>query len=180
MKTTSAIKLVISLLLLLPTPTWALDGVSIAGGSNLDAHTKNIDFLQISVRDSFDGRWFESDAGSVRTSWDASITRWNPQSHENWVGAVGVAARYQFSSHGTWAPYLEYGLGGALISNLRVTDNRRFSTHFQFSNRLEMGIRYGQDMENELGLALWHYSNAFIKEPNPGVDYISLRYTRRF
>lgn len=179
MKTASKISLLLAALLL-HTACWALDGVSIAGGSNLDIHNKGFDFLQISIRDSFDGRWFENRTGSMVAYWDASITRWNPQSHENWVGALGVAARYEFRKSGTWAPYVEYGLGGALVSNLKIADHRRFSTHFQFANRLEIGNRFGSAQEHEVGLAFWHYSNAYIKKPNPGVDFISLRYTRRF
>ncbi|MBS1154722.1 MAG: hypothetical protein H6R07_646 [Proteobacteria bacterium] len=179
MKIASTIRPLVAALLLHPA-CWALDGVSIAGGSNLDTSDKDFDFLQISIRDSFNGRWFESSTGSVVTNWEASVTRWNPQSRENWVGALGVAVRYEFSKTSVWAPYIEYGLGGALVSNLKISDNRRFSTHFQFANRLEIGNRFGPDLENELGLVFWHYSNAYIKEPNPGVDFISLRYTRRF
>lgn len=179
MKTVQKGIAILGLLCLLP-PVWALDGVSISGGANLNAHRPKADFVHASVRDSIDGRWLESDAGALVAHWEAGLGHWNPQGHGNWTGEALVAARYEFSGQKEWMPYVEYGWGGAYISRLRVTDNRVFATHFQFVNRLEVGLRFGEKKENELGLAYWHYSNAGIKDPNPGADFLSLRYTRRF
>lgn len=165
-----------ALIFLCAQPSWALDGVSIVGGTNRNADGLKADFFQVAVREGFNGRWLESSTGALTTYWEASLSRWNPDGRENWVGALGVAARYEFSG----APYVEYGLGGAYLSDLHVAKNRRVGSNFQFANRFEVGYRFGRARENELGLAYWHYSNAGIKNPNPGMDFVSVRYTRRF
>ena len=38
----------------------------------------------------------------------------------------------------------------------------------------------GQRGEHDLGLRIEHFSNAGIRDPNPGMDFASLRYTHRF
>ena len=159
---------------------WALDGISISGGANLNTSSTELDFFELSTRDSFDAHWFDTSTGALSAYWDAGIARWSLQGHENWVGRLGLAARYEFKSESTWAPYIEYGVGGAYVPHMQVTNTRYFSTHFQFANRVEIGYRFGSQHENELGLQFLHYSNANIKKPNPGADFINLRYTRRF
>lgn len=175
-----SIKQLAALIFLCAQSTWALDGVSMTGGSSLNADSSNADFFQVAVRDSFNGRWLESSTGALTTYWEASLSRWNPDSRENWVGALGLAARYEFNAEGAGAPYVEYGLGGAYLSDLDVAQNRRLGSNFQFAHRFEVGYRFGSARENELGVGYWHYSNAGIKHPNPGMDFVSVRYTRRF
>ncbi len=179
MKTVLKKGLAVLSLLCLQAPAWALDGVSISGGANLDVHTPKADFVHASIRDSFNGRWLKNETGVLVAHWEAGIGHWNPQGHGNWAGNALVAARYEFNSNKTWGPYVEYGWGGAYVSRLQASDHRTLSTHFQFINRLEVGLRFGEKQENELGLAYWHYSNGGIKKPNPGVDFLSLRYTHR-
>mgnify|MGYP000866650958 CR=1 FL=1 len=159
---------------------WALDGVSVTGGVNVNASPAKADFFQVAVRDKIDVRWLESDVGALRPYWEVSLSHWNVEHRKNWVAAAGVAARYEFTAGDAGAPYLEYALGGALLSNLDVAENRRVGSSFQFAHRFEIGYRFGHAQENEVGVGYWHYSNGGIRKPNPGMDFVSMRYTRRF
>lgn len=66
-----------------------------------------------------------------------------------------------------WRPYGEAALGLSLFSNDRL-GKKEFSTHFQFSQHLGLGIeRTGKGFA---GYQYSHYSNADIDLPNDGVD----------
>ena len=74
-------------------------------------------------------------------------------------------------------PYAEAGLGISLFSN-DVLGNKEFSTHFQFSQHLGLGVEFG-----DRGFAGWqysHYSNADIDLPNSGIDLHQLVVGMRF
>lgn len=68
---------------------------------------------------------------------------------------------------------LEYGLGANLFSGTRL-GGKDISTAFQFGNTLGVFHRL-QGTPWIVGLRLTHYSNADIKQPNPGQDYLQLR-----
>ena len=50
----------------------------------------------------------------------------------------------------------------------------------QFQSHLAVGHVLGERGEHDLGLRIEHFSNAGIREPNPGMNFGSLRYTYRF
>ena len=49
--------------------------------------------------------------------------------------------------------------------------NVSFSTRFQFGDHLGVGVRRGQ---YDIGLRLQHLSNAGLRNPNPGVNFLQL------
>jgi len=63
--------------------------------------------------------------------------------------------------------FMSFFLGGALINK---TDSQ-LSTNFQFSHDLGVGI---EDNGKSIGLNLKHLSNAGIKKPNMGRNFIQL------
>lgn len=68
---------------------------------------------------------------------------------------------------------IEVGIGANLFSGTRIGD-KTISTAFQFGDSIGVFHRFANTPWT-LGLRLTHYSNADIKEPNPGQDYIQLR-----
>jgi hypothetical protein len=58
--------------------------------------------------------------------------------------------------------------------------DRDFSTEFNFQSHLAVGYVLGERGEHDFGLRIEHFSNAGIREPNPGMNFGSLRYTHRF
>ena len=83
-------------------------------------------------------------------------------------------ARWWFASN-TGA---ELGIGANLFSGTHLGD-KDLSTSFQFGSSVGLVHRF-QDTPWLLGLRLTHYSNASIKEPNRGQDYIQLRASYTF
>jgi lipid A 3-O-deacylase len=94
------------------------------------------------------------------------------------LGLVPVA-RYRFD-HGQSDWFAEGGVGPSYMNRLYERDHKQFSTRFNFYNTVGVGRSFGEHRENELTLRLVHISNAGIKEPNPGENFVQLRYARQF
>ncbi|MDP2635387.1 MULTISPECIES: acyloxyacyl hydrolase [unclassified Pseudoalteromonas] len=67
-------------------------------------------------------------------------------------------------------------MGFSLINDTSFA-GKNVSTHYQFEGRLGI-VAKASDFSN--GLRYLHYSNAGFKRPNPGLDFISLSFAKRF
>jgi hypothetical protein len=76
--------------------------------------------------------------------------------------------------------FVEFGIGASYTSKLYVTDHKEFSTRWNFYDMLGVGHSFGEGRRQELGLRYVHTSNASIRSPNPGEDFLQLRYGFRF
>lgn len=74
--------------------------------------------------------------------------------------------------------FAEASIGVRLVSHTRLSDTRAMSTAFQFADMLGLGWRSAG--RAELGLRLQHISNASIKRPNSGVNFVLLYYRQHF
>lgn len=74
--------------------------------------------------------------------------------------------------------FAEASIGVRLVSHTRLSDTRAMSTAFQFADMLGLGWRSAG--RAELGLRLQHISNAGIKRPNSGVNFVLLYYRQHF
>jgi lipid A 3-O-deacylase len=83
-------------------------------------------------------------------------------------------------SRGASPWYLEVGVGASWLDQRFVTPDREFSTQWNFYDVLGMGRSFGPAARHELGLRWVHVSNGGIKKPNPGQDFLQLRYVARF
>ena len=66
------------------------------------------------------------------------------------------------------------------MDHLYKTPDRTFSTAFQFTEVLGVGRSFCENGKHELTLRLQHFSNAGIKKPNPGENFVRVRYTYHF
>ena len=81
------------------------------------------------------------------------------------LGAIGM---FRFARESGWIrPYAEAGLGVSLFSRQDL-GNKIFSTAFQFSEHLGLGLCFAEHWS--LGVRFSHYSNADIEIPNKGLD----------
>lgn len=78
------------------------------------------------------------------------------------------------------AEHFETGVGLTATSSRYRTRQKSFSTSFNFSTHLAVGRSFGAQREHGIALRLKHFSNAGIKHPNPGENFLQLRYARRF
>ena len=123
--------------------------------------------------------------GRVTGYWEASVSEWSYLAADRrrtaWLGQVGLIPVFRYRPAGGASPwFLEAGVGLTFTTSLYETDRKRFSTTFNFGDHLAAGRNFGQRREHELSLRLQHFSNGGIKHPNPGEDFIQLRYAYRF
>ena len=136
----------------------------------------------------WDWGWFR-DVGWGRLTgyWDVSFGRWasdrvdgDSNSHA-WVTQLGftpVLRLYPGRNGAGW--YVEGGIGANMLVPVYRTEDKRFSTKFNFGDHLAVGWTFGERAEHELAVRIQHFSNAGIRKPNPGENFLQLRYSRRF
>lgn len=94
------------------------------------------------------------------------------------VGVVPML-RYRFSrGRSDW--FLEAGIGVSGMDSLYRNTDKQFSSSFNFVDVLALGRSFGEGRRQELSLRATHYSNAGIKRPNPGENFLQLRYAALF
>ncbi len=113
------------------------------------------------VADVMVARWRTTPAGSLgRHFMQFGITpslRWQPP-------AFGSA----------W--FVEIGVGANVISPRYHRGSKRFSTEFNFGDHVGFGRHFGAHGQHEWVLRGEHFSNGGIDQPNPGENFIQLRY----
>jgi Lipid A 3-O-deacylase (PagL) len=70
--------------------------------------------------------------------------------------------------------YMEAGLGAYLLSKTINNGSNQLSSAFQFGSHLAAGLRFGARGETTAGIAVQHLSNAGIKHPNGGINFVLL------
>ncbi len=123
---------------------------------------------------------FDFPAGRLAASVEASIGRWHTMSSRGgttaWptqIGATPVLRLYP-SPAPQW--FVEIGVGPNYIVPLFHSGEKRFSTKFNFGDHFAVGRRF---RSSEISLRFEHFSNAGIDHPNPGEDFVQLRYAFR-
>jgi hypothetical protein len=120
---------------------------------------------------------------SISGYFEAAVGRWITAHHgvnsSAWATQIGVTPvlRLQPSDPGSrW--FAEIGVGANYIVPLYQTDHKQFSTKFNFGDHLGIGRQCGQQRKHEFTLRVQHFSNAGIDHPNPGENFVQLRYSR--
>ena len=119
------------------------------------------------------------DAGPLTLHWDLWGGHWRSHHADGTTGGysqLGALMAWRYQPAGPQSPwFLEAGLGGSVSDGLYNSGQRRFSTAFQFTEVLAVGYRFGPAKAYEVSLRVQHFSNAGIKKPNPGENFMFLR-----
>lgn len=94
------------------------------------------------------------------------------------IGVMPVL-RYRPNDGGS-AWFVDAGLGLSYLDRIYATPDRTFSTRLNFFESFRLGRTIGAQGRYELAVQLQHFSNAGIREPNPGETFIQLRFAARF
>ncbi|MFC4656015.1 acyloxyacyl hydrolase [Rheinheimera marina] len=169
------------------TVLWALGLVFGLGAAS--AHAENQQALAV---DYLQG---EGDVQGIKLAYQYRVTNptWVPEQVELWLESSANFWRY--GPHNSSdrnlvvaaSPVLRWSLGrvwdldwqgefGIGVSFLDDTyfAGKNVSTHYQFEDRL--GLMVWISDHESLSLRYLHYSNAGLKHPNPGLDFVSLSY----
>lgn len=123
--------------------------------------------------------------GIARGHWDASLGRWAAEREQRTSTALvtqfGLTPNLRIESRDARQPwFFEVGVGVNVVMPLYQSRDKRFSTRFNFGNHVGVGRRYGEHHAYEWALRVEHFSNAGIRHPNPGENFVQLRWTRQF
>jgi lipid A 3-O-deacylase len=155
-----------------------LDSASFEYGTNPEQK-----MARIAVTSDWDQRWFASNGRHLGGYWDANLAVWRlesyrnvPNLHKN-IAVIGLTPvlRYQDDSKLGW--YAEAGIGVSLLSTLYKNEDKELSTAFQFADHLGVGYTTAKW---DFGLKFQHYSNASIKNPNAGANWVIAKVAYRF
>jgi len=77
--------------------------------------------------------------------------------------------------------FFEGSIGIRFLSHVQLAPLVTLSTHYQFADMLGAGLQWGQGAGAQtVGLRVQHQSNADIKKPNPGINFLMLYYRHAF
>lgn len=159
------------------TPWWHPDGLQLktGGGEHVKSATVGL-VWKFGWRKNYE-------AGTLTAYVEAEIGQWRTAggADDRSVTQLGVAPMlrlYPTAAGSGW--FVEAGIGANIIAPLYRNSGKRFSTAFSFGDRLGIGRRFGDRRLHEVSLRLEHFSNAGIKHPNPGQNFLQLRYARYF
>ena len=120
----------------------------------------------------------------ARLYYEASISQWRA---DNASGARTSYTQLAFVPTARWrldegrSPwFVDAGLGLSYLDGDYNTPEHRFGSRWNFTERLALGRSFGAQGRHEISLGLQHFSNAGIKKPNPGENFVSVRYAARF
>lgn len=125
-----------------------------------------------------------TDAGTLGGYTDVLLGGWRSKGDDPrgaWSGHLGLTPTLRLYPN-RWAPgwFVEAGLGLHLIAPIYRARGERFGSTLNFSQHAALGRRFGEGRRHELSLRLQHFSNAGLRKPNPGENFVQLRYVRYF
>jgi lipid A 3-O-deacylase len=124
-------------------------------------------------------------AGHASGYLETSIGEWachkHPDQHyEGCSTQVGLTPVIRYAP-GSWEHwFMEVGVGVDAIFPAYRSDKRGFATEFNFGDHVGIGRKFGDDGRDEIELRAEHYSNGGYKNPNPGENWVQLRYMHWF
>lgn len=161
-----------ALLVFTLTPFTAASATAEGPGIALLVGEAGSDYERVGLSLRFGPMW-SADWGN----WKASLRPELELSHFKFTGAGpepdslnqfgGIGRLHLHYGEGRLRPYAEAGLGISLF-NRDTLGGKDFSTRFQFSQHLAVGVELAQ--RGFAGLQYSHYSNADIEKPNDGID----------
>ncbi|HZE60570.1 MAG TPA: acyloxyacyl hydrolase [Burkholderiales bacterium] len=145
------------------TVAHAFDSISAEAGHG----TRGVDMWRLGLQWKQEPAWL---AGHRTWSlyWDTAIGAWEGDTGSLTEGILTPTFRYGHE-HG---PYLDGGIGFHVLSETRISSTVEFSTRFQFGDHVGAGYRFGR---HDLSMRIQHLSNAGIKNPNPGINFLQIR-----
>ncbi len=140
-------------------------GVALGYGRSQD----DIDVYRLGLQKEFGSQWLENSTGYLSGYFELSCNLWRHSGEKTHGGALSPVFVYYFDKgNRAWVPYAEAGIGVALIDDEQI-NGRNLATHFQFEDRIGVGIR---SLPFDLNFRYMHYSNGSITKSNDGIDIL--------
>lgn len=127
--------------------------------------------------------WGNPQAWQTNLYWEVDLAHWDARrgSPRRNVTEFGFSPVIRLQKRGgAVEPFLEASVGIRLMSHTSTSPSHDYSTAFRFSETLGFGLAFGKHQAGEVGFRFQHVSNAGIKTPNPGSDFITGYLSYRF
>ena len=114
---------------------------------------------------------------------EAYVSHWNARGAggRRSFTQLGLTPMFRYrGDHGRSAWFVEAGIGISVIDPVYTTNAKQFSSRFNFVDVAGVGRSFGPQGQRELSLRVAHVSNCGIKSPNPGENFLQLRYAVLF
>lgn len=154
------------------TQSYAFEKISFGIGKSNDS----IDIYRLGLQKQFDSKWIESKTGYLSGYHEISLNYWKYKDESIKGIAYSPVFVYEFHGSNNMFPYLEAGIGASYLSD-KIIGARDLSSHFQFEDRVGIGVKVGKQKTHDFNFRYMHYSNAGIKQPNQGIDIFIFSYT---
>lgn len=157
------------------SPTWYVQG----GMGASDAYAANI-----GVTLPWQKWTYALGSGQITGHWDLFASHWSShmitdERQRSYVFGVIPSFRWR-GDQGQSAWFAQAGTGLAWSTAYYQSRDKQFSTRYNFATHLAVGANFGARREHEVMVRIEHFSNAGIKRPNPGENFLQLRYAHRF
>lgn len=100
--------------------------------------------------------------------------------HETLTQVVVLPSLRMRLDRGASPWFIELGIGASWMDQNFATPHKRFGSRWNFYDMMGIGRSFGGEHEHEVNLRWVHVSNAGFRQPNPGQDFLQVRYVRRF
>lgn len=156
-----------------------LDSVSVEVGGG-----RSVQKIRFGVQHDMNKRYFNSNGTHIGAYWDFSVAQWRGNAYRNVAGqhqnltVIGATPTFRFQRNDGTGFFGELGIGYHLFSELYNNSDNRLSTAFQFGDHLGFGYIFQNRVE--ASFKLQHYSNASIKRPNSGANFLMFKVAAPF
>lgn len=143
-----------------------------------------VQMIRLGVQSDWSRQWFQSNGWHLGGYWDLSLAQWRAHAYRDVDGQrqnitnLGFTPVFRYQRDDLKGWYAEGGIGVNLLSELYNNDSHRLSTAFQFGDHI--GAGYVFDNQWEVGMKIQHFSNASIKRPNSGANFLVFKVSRPF
>lgn len=122
--------------------------------------------------------------GGVGGYSEIAVGRWTTRRHAvaGTTGStqLGVTPVFRIRpSFGRDRLFVDVGVGVNIITPIFRSESKHFSTAFNFGDHVAVGTQLGDRVKYTVALRVEHFSNAGLKHPNPGVNFVQLRFSSR-
>lgn len=138
---------------------------------------------RVAVQSDWDQRWFAGNGRHLGGYWEANLAWWRLNAYRNVRGqdkniaVLGFTPVFRYQNDSKLGWYAEVGIGVNVFSDLYKNEDKELSTAFQFGDHLGIGYTTAKW---DFGVKYQHYSNASIKSPNAGANWIVAKAAYRF
>ena len=163
--------------------------ICLLGHGAIAQATEKVNAVAIDIGESKDGigiyrlGWQKDFSHWLKNRWvplsgyfETSLNYWRGSENDIYAIAFSPVFALHLCRDCKYTPYIEAGIGAALLSRT-IIDDRDLGSTFQFEDRLGVGVKRG---DFDFHMRYMHYSNAGFSWPNNGIDIFLAGMTYKF